>query len=102
MKIKFQLLTLIALVVLSALTLLQLSTSLAYAHITKQFVNIVVKYGGVTKPLDFTPSEQAEGLYEAKLIPTTIGSYSLVLNGTIQGQNIVNTEIPLDDVEGKQ
>lgn len=146
MKIKFQLLTLIVLVVLSALTLLQLSTSLAYAHITKQFgniklevgwkdepplagelnnvivdvnktvtggnssgvinaladVNIVVKYGGVTKPLDFTPSQQAEGLYEAKLIPTRIGSYSLVLNGTIQGQNIVSAEIPLDDVEGKQ
>jgi hypothetical protein len=36
------------------------------------------------------------------MIPTRLGSYSLVLNGTIQEQSIVNAEIPLDDVEGKQ
>jgi hypothetical protein len=65
-------------------------------------MNILVKYGGVTKTLDFEPSEQAEGLYESKIIPTRVGSYSLVLNGTIQGQNISSAEIPLDDVEGKQ
>ena len=65
-------------------------------------MNIIAKYGGITKPLDFEPSEQAEGLYEAKMIPTRVGSYSLVLNGTIQGQKIINTEIPLDEVEGKQ
>lgn len=64
-------------------------------------MNILVKYGGATKPLDFVPSEQTEGLYEGKMIPTRIGSYSLVMNGTIQGQKI-NTEIPLDLVEGKQ
>jgi hypothetical protein len=63
---------------------------------------ILVKYGGVTKTLDFEPSEQSAGLYEAKMIPTRLGSYSLVLNGTIQEQSIVNAEIPLDDVEGKQ
>jgi hypothetical protein len=63
---------------------------------------ILVKYGGVTKTLDFEPSEQSAGLYEAKMIPTRLGSYSLVLNGTIQGQRIVNAEIPLDDVESKQ
>jgi hypothetical protein len=65
-------------------------------------VHILVKYGGVTKTLDFKPSEQSAGLYEAKMIPTRLGSYSLVLNGTIQGQSIVNAEIPLDDVESKQ
>ena len=65
-------------------------------------LNIMVKYGGVTKPLDFVPSEQAEGLYEAQLIPTRIGSYSLLLNGTIKSQNISNAEIPLDFVEGKE
>jgi hypothetical protein len=63
---------------------------------------ILVKYGGVTKTLDFEPSELSAGLYEAKMIPTRLGSYSLVLNGTIQEQSIVNAEIPLDDVEGKQ
>lgn len=65
-------------------------------------IYILVKYGGVTKTLDFEPSEQSAGLYEAKLIPTRLGSYSLVLNGTIQEQSIINAEIPLDDVEGKQ
>jgi hypothetical protein len=65
-------------------------------------INIMVKYGGVTKPLDFVPSEQAEGLYEAEMIPTRIGSYSLLLNGTIKSQSILNAEIPLDFVEGKE
>ena len=65
-------------------------------------IYILVKYGGVTKTLDFEPSEQSAGLYEAKMIPTRLGSYSLVLNGTIQEQSIVNAEIPLDGVEGKQ
>lgn len=49
-------------------------------------LNILVKYGGVTKPLDFVPSEQTEGLYNGQMIPTRVGSYSLVLNGTIQDQ----------------
>lgn len=65
-------------------------------------IDIAVKYGGITKPLDFGPSEQAEGGYEAKIIPTRIGSYSLVMNGSIQSQNITNVEIPLDEVEGTQ
>lgn len=65
-------------------------------------MNIVVKYGGATKPLDFVPSEVTEGLYNGRMIPTRIGSYSLVMNGTIQGQKFNNTEIPLDLVEGKE
>src|SRR6476469_1396737 len=36
-------------------------------------MNILVKYGGVTKPLDFVPG-QTDGLYNGKLIPTRIGS----------------------------
>lgn len=63
---------------------------------------VLVKYGGVTKTLDFKPSEQSAGLYQAEMIPTRLGSYSLVLNGTLQGQSIINAEIPLDDVESKQ
>jgi hypothetical protein len=64
-------------------------------------MDIAVKYGGVTKPLDFVPSEQTEGLYNGQMIPTRVGSYSLVLNGTIQEQKI-SAEIPLDLVESKQ
>jgi hypothetical protein len=64
-------------------------------------MDIEVKYGGVTKPLDFVPSEETEGLYNGQMIPTRVGSYSLVLNGTIQEQKI-SAEIPLDLVESKQ
>ena len=65
-------------------------------------MDTLVKYGGVTKSIDFEPSEESEGVYEAQIIPTRIGSYDLILNGTIQGQSILNAEIPLDDVESPQ
>jgi len=64
-------------------------------------MNIMVKYGGVTKSLDFVPSQEKEGWYEAKIRPTRIGSYSLVLNGTIQDQPI-NDEVQIEDVESTQ
>src|SRR5919199_4978464 len=64
-------------------------------------MDVAVKYGGVTKPLDFVPSEDTEGLYNGQIIPTRPGTYSLVLNGTIQNQKI-NAEIPLDLVESTQ
>jgi hypothetical protein len=64
-------------------------------------MNIMVKYGGVTRSLDFVPSQELEGWYEAKILPTRIGSYSLVLNGTIQNQPI-NDEVQIEDVESKQ
>src|ERR671938_1574447 len=64
-------------------------------------MDIAVKYGGVTKPLDFVPSEETEGMYNGQMIPTRPGTYSLVLNGTIQNQKI-NTETPLDLVESTQ
>jgi hypothetical protein len=64
-------------------------------------MDIAVKYGGVTKPLDFVPSEETEGMYNGQMIPTRVGSYSLVLNGTIQEQKM-NAEISLDLVESKQ
>ena len=64
-------------------------------------MDIVVKYGGVTKPLDFVPSEDTEGMYNGQMIPTRVGSYMLVLNGTIQEQKI-NAEVPLDLVESTQ
>jgi hypothetical protein len=64
-------------------------------------MDVAVKYGGLTKPLDFVPSEETEGMYNGQMIPTRIGSYSLVLNGTIQDQKI-SAEIPLDLVESTQ
>jgi hypothetical protein len=64
-------------------------------------MNIMVKYGGVTKSLDFVPSQDQEGWYEAKILPTRIGSYNLVLNGTIQDQPI-SDEVQIEDVESTQ
>ncbi len=32
-------------------------------------LDIKVKYGSITKSIDFLPSEQAEGLYESKIYP---------------------------------
>lgn len=60
-------------------------------------LQISVKYGTVTKPLDFLPSSTVDGQYEAVLIPTRVGTYSLVFTGTVEGQAI-DAEIPLDDV----
>jgi hypothetical protein len=40
-------------------------------------------------------------MYNGQMIPTRPGTYSLVLNGTIQNQKI-NAEIPLDLVESTQ
>lgn len=64
-------------------------------------MNIMVKYGGMTKALDFVPSQEQEGWYEAKILPTRIGSYSLTLNGTIQNQPI-SDEVQVEDVESTQ
>ncbi|MGH9926281.1 MAG: hypothetical protein ACRD5B_12980 [Nitrososphaeraceae archaeon] len=64
-------------------------------------MNFMVKYGGVTKSLDFVPSQEQEGWYESKILPTRIGSYNLVLNGTIQDQPI-SDEVQIEDVESTQ
>jgi hypothetical protein len=60
-------------------------------------MQISVKYGGVSKPLDFLPSSTVDGQYHAPLIPTRVGTYSLVFKGTVEDQAI-DTEIALDDV----
>ena len=64
-------------------------------------MNILVKYGGVTKALDFLPSPTTDGLYLGQLIPTRVGSYYLLLNGTIQDQKI-SWNAPLDLVDSSQ
>ena len=60
-------------------------------------LQISIKYGGVTKPLDFLPSSTVDGQYHAPLVPTRVGTYSLVFKGAVETQNI-DSEIPLDDV----
>ncbi len=64
--------------------------------------NLSIKYGTLTKDMDFVPSEIGNGVYESKIIPTRPGSsYSITITGDISGQKI-NTEIPLDNIENKQ
>lgn len=59
-----------------------------------------LKYGLLTKSLEFEPSEIADGLYESKLIPTRLGTYYVVLKWYVRGEQIIG-EVELDDVEGK-
>jgi len=60
-------------------------------------MQISIKYGSVTKNLDFIPDQTADGQYVSPMIPTRAGTYSLVMKGTIEDQTI-DTEIQLDDV----
>ena len=60
-------------------------------------MQISIKYGSVTKQLDFVPDSTVDGQYVSPLVPTRVGSYSLIMKGTIEHQSI-DTEIALDDV----
>jgi hypothetical protein len=60
-------------------------------------MQISVKYGTVSKQLDFVPSDEVLGLYSSPLIPTRVGSYNVAMKGIVEGQNI-DTEYALDDV----
>jgi hypothetical protein len=64
-------------------------------------MDIKVKYGGITKDLAFVPSQEEAGLYEAEILPTRLGSYDLVVNGSIEGQGI-SDEVQVEDVESKE
>lgn len=57
-----------------------------------------IKSGGLTKTLDFEPQEESAGLYRAQILPTQIGSFSLLLIGKI-GDQPINSEIQIEDVE---
>jgi hypothetical protein len=59
-----------------------------------------VKFGTITKQLEFEPSPTTDGGYEAKIIPTRIGPYYLLLQGDVKGQK-VDSEFKIEDVESK-
>lgn len=59
-----------------------------------------VKFGTITKQLDFQPSPTTDGAYEAKIIPTRVGPLSILLQGDIKGQK-VDGEFKIEDVESK-
>jgi len=64
-------------------------------------VTVTIKYGGITKTLSPTPSDDTPGEYDSTIIPTQLGSYYIILEGTIDGQQLVNGTFPLDQVESK-
>ena len=59
-----------------------------------------LKFGTMTKQLDFQPSPTTDGAYEAKIIPTRVGPYSVLLQGDIKGQK-VDSEFKIEDIESK-
>jgi hypothetical protein len=63
-------------------------------------VSSSVKFGTMSKQLDFQPSPTTDGAYEAKIIPTRVGPYSVLLQGDIKGQK-VDSEFKIEDIESK-
>ena len=63
-------------------------------------VQTSIKYGTVSKQIDFLPSAKEDGAYVSPILLTRVGSYVLVLKGIIEDQP-VDIEIILDDVATK-
>jgi hypothetical protein len=61
-------------------------------------ITVNVQFGGVTKEINFIPSEEEAGTYLSEIIPTQLGTYALSLNGKVNNQNIT-TQITIEDVE---
>lgn len=67
----------------------QATNALAEAEVT-------IRKGGDSKVLDMRPGEEA-GTYFANIIPTQTGQYSLVISGTVAGQEF-DDEVAIEDV----
>jgi len=72
------------------------------SHVLNALANLTisVKYGTISKPLDFQPSPTTDGGYESKILPTRVGPYMLVAQGDVKGQK-VDGEFKIEDVESK-
>ncbi|HJU14588.1 MAG TPA: hypothetical protein VJ792_09060 [Candidatus Nitrosotalea sp.] len=66
-------------------------------------MTVSIQYGGQTKDITsfFSASDDTPGLYSAAIIPTQIGTYNVIIKGTIGGVTIPPTTYPMQDVEGK-
>jgi len=60
------------------------------------FTTVTVKKGGLTKELEVEPTEEP-GHYKADIIPTQLGQYAVVIDGTIANQQI-KSQIEIEDV----
>ncbi|MGD1834618.1 MAG: hypothetical protein ACPKQO_02730 [Nitrososphaeraceae archaeon] len=61
-------------------------------------IDVNIKYGGLSKPIKFTPSEKSAGVYYSEIIPTQLGKYSLEFDGKI-GDQIIKDVLPIEEVE---
>jgi outer membrane murein-binding lipoprotein Lpp len=59
-------------------------------------VDVSMRKGGETKPLEFQPTEEA-GHYLAEILPTQTGQYAIAFQGTIAGAAF-NGQIEIEDV----
>ena len=64
-------------------------------------MTVTAQYGGHTKKLSFDPSDDTPGLYVSALTPVQIGTYNMIIQGTINGTTIPSTTYPMQDVEAK-
>ncbi len=64
-------------------------------------VTTTIKYGGITKTLSPAPSDDNPGEYDVTIVPTQLGSYYIILTGSIDGQTLDNGTFPLDQVVSK-
>jgi outer membrane murein-binding lipoprotein Lpp len=59
-------------------------------------VDVSMRKGGETKPLEFQPTEEA-GHYVAEILPTQTGQYAIAFQGTI-AEAAFNGQIEIEDV----
>src|ERR671925_529404 len=59
-------------------------------------VDVSMRKGGETKPLEFQPTEEA-GHYLAEILPTQTGQYAIAFQGTIAGAAF-NGQLEIEDV----
>jgi hypothetical protein len=60
-------------------------------------LDVSLQKGADSMPLNFQPSEEA-GSYTATILPSQIGQYAVVMQGTVAGQ-AVNGQIQVEDAE---
>jgi hypothetical protein len=64
-------------------------------------MTVTIQYGGQTKVLSMDASDDTPGLYTAAVIPTQLGTYNVIIKGTINGVSIPATTYPMQEVEAK-
>jgi predicted secreted protein with PEFG-CTERM motif len=64
-------------------------------------MTVNIQYGGQTKTLNFNPSDDTPGLYTSALTPDQLGTYNVIIQGTIGGVTIPSTTYPMQEVEAK-